>query len=292
MLLLVQPFPPQKAPARRNRPLAEYEEEKQKKTRKGKPLRLGKFRLKGLILYPLILTGIFGVLAIANTYQKNMLVKEIQVDFASGTDQLFLDAEDVKEIVGVGEERKIIGEKMDELQLTELEYVLTQSPYISGAEVFKSMLGTLHLEVELRKPVARLINNSGSHLYVDAEGNKFPTSRKFSAYVPLIRGDFEEGVIDTFACSTIPSAIPVLDYIYQDPFWNAQIAEVVVKQSGELVLHPQIGDLKIEFGYPVRIEEKFLNLMDFYRQVLPEVGWKYYRTVDLTYKGQVIGRKR
>ena len=292
MFLLVQPFPPQKATARRNRPLVEYEEEKQKKRKRRGLAKVGKVRVKGIILYPLILAGIFGLLAMANTYQKNMVVKEIQVDFFSGEQATLIDAEDAQEIVGMGEEKVLIGETIDEIQLAELEDSLRKSPFVADAEVFKSLLGVLHMEVELRKPVARIINNSGTHLYVDAQGNKFPTTRKHTAYVPLIRGDFDETVVDTFACSTIESAIPVVNYIVQDSFWNAQIAEIVIQQSGALVLHQQVGEMKIEFGQPVRIEEKFLNLMDFYRQVLPEVGWKYYRTVDLKYKGQVIGRKR
>lgn len=292
MFLLVQPYPPPKSTMRRNRPLAEYEAEVKKKGKKRTPVNLGKFRLKGMVLYPLIASAFVGLLAVANNYQENMQVKDIEVSFVDGAQGAFLDADDVKEIVGSTSECSLIGEKMNSLDLDGIESLLANSPYIEEAEVFNSMMGVLYMEVDLREPVARIINNSGNHLYVDAKGHKFPTSRKHTANVPFIRGDFEEGIIDTFSCSTVEAAVPVMDFISKDPFWNAQIAEVVVHQSGELTLHTQVGDLRVEFGYPVRIEEKFLNLMDFYRQVIPEVGWKYYRSIIVKYKGLVYGRKR
>ncbi|MEM7370271.1 MAG: hypothetical protein AAF587_16810 [Bacteroidota bacterium] len=292
MFLLVQPYPPPKANVRRNRPLAEYEAENQKKTRKVRPISFGKVRLKGIILYPLIGSVILGLVAMANNYQENMQVKDIHISFMDGQDNAFLLPTDIEEIVGSTEECRLLGENMNSLDLHGLETLLKDSPYIEDAEVFSSMMGALYMEVDLREPVARIINNSGNHLYVDAAGKKFPTTRKYTANVPFIRGDFEEGLVDTFACSTVESAVPVMDFIANDPFWNAQIAEVVIHQSGELSLHTQVGDLKVEFGYPVRIEEKFMNLMDFYRQVIPEVGWKYYRSIILKYKGLVYGRKR
>lgn len=163
---------------------------------------------------------------------------------------------------------------------------------VQQAEVYKNMRGIIHLDIVQRTPVARVMNNSGDYLYLDETGKKFPGSRLGSADVPLVRGDFEEAIADTFACSTIAAAMPVYKYIYDDPFWRAQIAEIWIEQSGELVLFPTVGDIRVEFGYPIQIHEKFSNLLDFYRQVLPEVGWDRYRSVSVKYAGQVVGRRR
>ncbi|MEO0472177.1 MAG: hypothetical protein AAF206_21300, partial [Bacteroidota bacterium] len=152
--------------------------------------------------------------------------------------------------------------------------------------------GVLGLEVLLRKPIARLINNDGESLYMDTHGNRFNPTKFHTEHVALVRGDFMEAVADSFICSTVGEALPVLRYIHQHPFWNAQIAEVVLQQNGELKLLPQVGNLPIEFGYPVRIEEKFDNLMDFYQQAIPKVGWNYYRSINVKFRGQVVAKKR
>ncbi|MEM7655621.1 MAG: hypothetical protein AAF399_05785, partial [Bacteroidota bacterium] len=156
---------------------------------------------------------------------------------------------------------------------------------------YKSLLGELQIEVSLRDPAGRIMNNSGNYLFVDSTGHKFPVQSGSVANVLLIRGDFEEGVVDTFACSTIESAMPLVNFIRKDAFWDAQIAEIIIQQSGEVLLQPQIGNQRIEFGYPVEIEDKFQNLLDFYRQVLPERGWDHYRTINLKYRGQVVAKR-
>ena len=96
---------------------------------------------------------------------------------------------------------------------------------------------------------------------------------------------------DTFGCSSIQEALPLLNFLRQNEFWRAQIAEVVIYQDGQIDLQPTVSDLAIEFGYPADIEKKFSHLMDFYRQVPPETGWNKYRSVSLKYRGQVVAKK-
>jgi cell division protein FtsQ len=43
------------------------------------------------------------------------------------------------------------------------------------------------------------------------------------------------------------------------------------------------------FGEATHIEGKFKKLELFYRSGINRVGWEKYRTIDIQYKGQVIG---
>jgi len=284
------PPPRRKAPAGRNRPLEEVEQEA--KSRRRPRAKGGRtWRLKSVLLYPLLLAGV-GVLAVAgNSYLETMPLKDIQVELTHSAESAFINADDLK--LGLQTTHgNLLGTPLQGLDLAALEQTIRTNPTVKDAEVYKSLLGVLHVNASLREAVGRLVSNSGLHLYIDAEGNKFPVSPRHTAYVPLIRGDFDEAVADTFACSTIPEALPVINFIQQHPFWREQISEIVIYQDGELELHTEVGDMPIEFGIPVRIEEKFQNLMDFYRQVVPEVGWKKYRSLSVKYRGQVVARKR
>ncbi len=288
-----------RAPAGRNRPLAEAQEEQTRKQRKRRPgIKLGgegksfRFQLKGIILYPLLTIGLGLLLVSANRYVETLPLRDIEVELHVGPDNAFLTIADVREILTEGESHQpLIGRPMNELNLANLEQRLSDNPFVAQAEVSKSLMGALRVELSLREAVGRLINNSGSHLYLDSLGHKFPTSPHHTAYVPLVRGDFEEAVADTFGCSSVAEALPLLNFLRKHPFWRAQIAEVVIFQDGQIELQPQVGDMPIEFGYPDRIEEKFQNLMDFYKQVIPEVGWRKYRGVSVKYRGQVVARK-
>ena len=275
---------------RKNRPL----EEVQEKATRRKPMSgvKIKFRIKSVFLYLGAAGLLLLMLAAVNSYQKSMPIRDLSVKIHSEGDNQFLQASDVKEMIGLGEEREIIGLPMEQVELRELEAELNAQPSIESAEVYKSLGGVLQVEVSVRKPVARLVNNDGTMLYMDTGARKFPTSKHHSSKVVLVRGDFQEAIADTFECTTIEAALPVLQFIQNDPFWNAQVSEVVVQQSGALLIYPQIGDIYMEFGQPVRIEEKFENLRLFYDQVVREVGWRKYKGVSVAYKGQVVAKKR
>ncbi|MDX2285084.1 MAG: cell division protein FtsQ/DivIB [Bacteroidia bacterium] len=291
MFLLIQTPMTRPAPARRNRPLEEVEAEQQQK-RKPAVLRLGKVRLKRGVLYAAMAAGLLALMGMVYAYQEMMPVRGIAVSIEAAPDSRLLDEAAVQDLLAGYAGHDIAGQPMKRVELQRLEDSLLANRMIRRAEVYKSMLGVVHAEVAIREPAARIMNNSGNSVYMDGNGYKFPVSELHTAHVVLIRGDFEEGAVDTFACNTIPAALKVLNFIRKDAFWNAQIAEIAIDQGGALTLYPQIGDTKIEFGYPGRIEEKFSSLMDFYRQVMPEVGWNRYRSLNVAFQGQVIARRR
>ncbi|MEM6802060.1 MAG: hypothetical protein AAF696_11695 [Bacteroidota bacterium] len=288
MFLLVKTYK-QKAP-RQNKPFAEIESAKKKSGKKKS--KILPFRMRGIWFYPLVAITAMALLAMVNTYQENLELKDIEVAFVDQDDNYFLDADKVKSLITIEQERELIGERMGEIGLRELEQVLIANPIIKKAEVFKSNSGILNVEVALRKPIARLINNSGHYIYLDEEGHKFPDSRLYSARVPLIRGDFEETVADTFVCETLENALPVLKYIQHNKFWNAQVSEIAIKTSGEMIIYPQVGDMEIDFGFPENIVEKFDNALVFYKQVVSKVGWDKYKSLNVNVKGQVVAKKK
>lgn len=288
MFLLVKTYK-QKAP-RQNRPLVEVEAPKKKGAKKkGKAFSI---KMRGIWFYPLVAICTISLLAMVNNYQDNQPLQDIEVAFIEQDNNFFLDAESVKKLIHEGREVELLGEKMGDIALRDIEQNLLGNPFVKKAEVYKSNSGILHVEVAIRKPIARLINNSGNYIYLDEEGHKFPDSRLHSARVPLIRGDFEETVADTFVCETLEAAMPVLKYIQHNKFWNAQVSEIAIRTSGEMRIYPQVGDIYIDFGYADRVAEKFENALVWYQQVIPKVGWEKYRSLNVKLNGQVVAVKR
>ncbi|MGH2562880.1 MAG: hypothetical protein ACRDE5_00090, partial [Ginsengibacter sp.] len=48
----------------------------------------------------------------------------------------------------------------------------------------------------------------------------------------------------------------------------------------------------IHFGNAENYQEKFNNLLCFYKQVLTKLGWTHYSAIDVQFKGQVVGVRR
>ena len=291
MFLLVQTYKPQRKTVRQNRPFEQIEAEK--KARK-KPVSVGKLKLsiRGILLYPIIAVAVVALLALVNNYQENLVVEGIDVSFVNSDEHPFLNAPAILEMLDSTGGQTLVGKRMNDIALRDLEYQLHLNPVIKNAEVYKSIGGMLNVEVALRKPLARIINNSGAYVYIDQEGKKFPATSHHSARVVLVRGDFEETVADTFVCETVEAAIPLLHYIHNDEFWNAQVSDVIIDNIGNVTLYPQVGDMEIEIGQPDRIAEKLQAVRDFYEQWIPEKGWSAYKAINVEFKGQVVAKKR
>lgn len=274
---------------RRNRPLEEVLAEK-----RSRAVNLPtQFKLKGVFLYALIGVVILGLLGLANGYQEGLVCDDINIQIQANSGHAFLEPADVKQTILENYGEEIIGQKMNSIELLRLEEVLQANSFISHAEVYKSLKGVLYVDVETRTPIARLMNENGSSMYVDEYGYKFPTTYRHVANVPLVRGAFEETFVpeDSLSCA-VEEVMPVLKYIHNDPFWKAQISEVRIKENSDILFYPEVGRMYMEFGVAENMEEKFNNLKLFFEQVANEIGWNTYKGVSVKYRGQVIAKKR
>ncbi len=275
---------------RRNRPLEEPTPVKPK--RQAPSLNLGKVKLPKTWVIAASVAGILLIVVLAYQYQQEVTLKEVKIEVVAKADNAFMNDQKVLEAMGWAGGVAPLGEKFNSLPLAELEDSLRKSPYVLRAELYKSIQGVLHVQVEMRDPVARLMNNSETDVYIDAYGKKFPVSRQHSANVLLVRGDFDEAVADTFACETILSALPVLNYLANDPYWDNYFSEAQIDGNGEITLFPRLDPMEVEFGHPHRIEEKLRDLKIFLDQIMAYADRPRFRKISVKYQGQVLATKR
>jgi len=100
-------------------------------------------------------------------------------------------------------------------------------------------------------------------------------------------------VLDTSIRNSILKDIYYLvKYINGDNFWSAQIDQIFVDGKDEIDLIPRVGNHTIHLGSAENYEGKLRNLQAFYDEVLPEVGWNKYSTINLAFKDQIVCKRR
>ena len=278
---------------RRNIPLEEYEAQKNKRSKKSRlklgTLSLGFPRLKAFGTYILLgLSGIF-LLGLANGYQHQIPCRAVEFHMNSGAGSQFLHEGDLRMLVELEYGRELVGAKLDEIGLQDLEAGIRKIPFIENAEVYKTLMGIVHIEVWFRSPIARIVTDRGNHIYVDENGNKFPVSHRQSANVLLVRGKISERLLptDSLKQEALAQALPVMNFISKHDFWNAQLSEMILDKKGNMEFTSLVGNTRIEFGTAERIEDKFHNLRLFYDQVLAKGAWSDYKKISVKFKGQV-----
>ena len=59
-----------------------------------------------------------------------------------------------------------------------------------------------------------------------------------------------------------------------------------------MMMVPKVGDHVIELGAVDDLDNKFSNLLTFYRKGMPRAGWNTYSKISLKFKGQVVCTKK
>jgi len=214
---------------------------------------------------------------------------DIIVKIGNQYENYFVDEQDVIQLITNNSQRIVQGVHFSDLDLKDMENRLQEEYFIGDAEIYKDLKGNLLVQVELQRPMARIIRTDGPHAYVAEDGTILPVSEKFTARTILISGKVTELLKEPlWKTEEGEKLYTLIHFIYQDPFWKAQIAQIEIRKDMDIVLYPQITKQEIEFGQPENLEDKFKRLKIFYDKILPAKGWNAYNRVNVKYKDQII----
>ncbi|MFI3286502.1 MAG: hypothetical protein R3Y08_07600 [Rikenellaceae bacterium] len=86
--------------------------------------------------------------------------------------------------------------------------------------------------------------------------------------------------------------ITFVDVVENDKFWSSEIVQIVATATtnGDLQLEliPRSGDHTIIFGEVIDVEERLNNVRTLYKEVLPNVGWHEFKSINVEYQNQIV----
>ncbi len=197
-------------------------------------------------------------------------------------------------------------QKYKELNVNEVEKYLRSMSEIQSARVYTNIGSTWTIDVEIRKPIARIFNNYGESFYLDEMGYTMVPSSLYTARVVVVTGDIPDRVNSPSVQEIINNeslkSIRKLDdlyrishYVCSDQLLHALIGQIHRKSNGDFVLIPEVGGQKIIFGTARTDEEvrdKFEKLKIFYKDAIPYEGWNKYEEISLKYDKQIVCKKK
>ena len=92
--------------------------------------------------------------------KKNKRCTDVKIEIANADEQMFIDEKDVLDIINLNGhiDQKIISA----VNLRILETALEANPWVKNAEMFFDNNQVLHVDIEERKPIARIFCASGN----------------------------------------------------------------------------------------------------------------------------------
>lgn len=259
------------------------------------PGRRGKNIIKKVLiaLVSLAMIGGFVVLFIAASKDRNRTVcKAINIHVENKNEVSFVNKEEIKDYIIHNKALNPYGKSLSDLNIREITEAVGKFPWVKSAQVYVDNENTLQVSIAECEPVARVFMNDGNSFYLGEDGKELPMNGNFAIRMPVFTGFPSGKLSDTEDSALMAQIINISRYISDDAFWGAQIAQININTNNQFELIPTVGNALIEFGDGNRVEEKLNKLLIFYQKGLNNVGWGYYDTLDVRYKGQVVATRK
>jgi cell division protein FtsQ len=243
------------------------------------------------IVWVVVVLFVSGLLiAFETTENKSKVCNKILITIDNQVENHFVDEVDILKLISLNGTEIIEGERFSRLNLREIENRLVDQPFLNEAEIYIDHSGNMIVSVALRKPMARIVRYKGPDAYIGEDGQILPVSSKYSKRVIIITGHSSKELSEqiNIRSGEYASLYKLIQFILNDPFLKAQIAQIKLVKNDEVILYPQVTKQYIEFGKIEDIETKFKKLRLFYDTILPRNGWNSYSKVSLKYKNQII----
>jgi cell division protein FtsQ len=249
-----------------------------------------KWRIRTEVKWVVSLLGLCVLIAFAERQRGAIVCKDIVIQLDNLVDNHFLNEAQAMEIVESGQP-KLRGKSFSDINLKEIENKLIYNKHVKDAELFSDLKGNLVVKVELRRPIARLVQEDGPDAYIAEDGMVMPVSENFATRVLIISGSYVKTILGQENLNNFDEGkqlMTMIEFINQDGFWRAQASQLDINSKGKVYIIPQVTSQIVEFGKPENIEDKFFKLKVFYKKILPQMGWNKYERVSLEYDGQVV----
>ena len=233
--------------------------------------------------------------------REEMLLSEPEIKLEAPENMVFLTQTDVlnrlRNMHLVWEDQKF-----KELDIDKVELALNGMPEVKSAKVFFRLDGKWEISCVLREPIVRLIDRNGESFYLDRDKKVMPISRKFSARVIPVTGEFDkadfvqsQNIIHNEALinkNLLDQVYALSDYVCKDVELSSLITQIYLTKEGDFELITLLGDQKVIFGKAEDIPAKFEKLKLFYKYGIPKTGWDNYKEINVQYKDQIVCTKK
>lgn len=178
------------------------------------------------------------------------------------------------------------------INLNAMESHLENDNRVYQSEIHLDANREMHIRIVQRRPVVRIIDESGSNYYLDQEG-KYVSKQDFKAIrVPVATGDIEpfDKQWKNNKKSKIKACFTLIEALRKDDFLVA-LVEQIHFENDRIVMIPKMSSERIIITDLEDLDRKLQNLKRFYQtEMTMNDAWGKYGEIDISIKNQVIRR--
>lgn len=223
-------------------------------------------------------------------------LKDVDLKIVRKTEKGFVDYE------------KIYGEILDicdtvnnnQIKMINVDSVLNalnENPWIISAEAEINLKEYLAVEVVECEPIVRVYAKSGKSVYIDENGNIFPSENQYVPRILIVSGiDFpvkELGNVndDIYAKTDLPQTFNLVKEVLNDNYAKSCVKQIHYDKKKNYIFSVNNTNIIVIFGDVNEIREKLLKMKHFFDKMLGNPELDNYKEINLNYKNQVVCTK-
>lgn len=174
---------------------------------------------------------------------------------------------------------------------------LNENPWIVNAEAVINLKEYLDVEIVECEPIVRVYAKNGKSVYIDKDGNIFPSENKYVPRLLVASGlNFpvdKLGNVDdeVYAATDLPHAFNLIKEVLNDNYANSCIRQIHYDKKKNYIFSMNNTNIIVIFGDVNEIREKLLKMKHFFDKMLGNPELDNYKEINLNYKNQVVCTK-
>ena len=225
-----------------------------------------------LVFLLVLISGLFYSTVSVNNL-RDISKTDIYID---NSNNLFITKDSIKNAVIEIITTKNIGKSS--VHVKALEFELNKIELVRKSDVFVDVNGTMVVNIQQRKPIARFLNNK---FYLDEDGLVMPKSKYYSARVPVIKGY-------TKTQDQLDLIYKISSYIKNDKFLSQSTTEILIDSNSVFSIKLRNYRFKILIGQLNNLDLKIKNFKAFYINASANQILNKYSVINLQFDNQVV----
>lgn len=253
------------------------------------------------VIVATVLVAYIAVAAIyCNREKQQIICRNLQIIVEDSAELEFVNSDIVRRTLS-DNNIAYSGLPIDQIDLFAVEECIRAYPYVSDANAYTSLEGTLNIRLRQRVPMLRVVSDNDHNFYVDSTLQVIEPVAHYIHPVPIVSGSVpleiandQFGTIDekkfTKDLKLLHNIINFVGQVNKEPFLRELIVQIYFEPDGQVMLLPRIGSQRIRFGAigAEDQESKLYKLQEFYRRSFGQGWWQTTREIDLRFKNQVV----
>lgn len=247
------------------------------------------------ILTVIALITLTGFIVITNM---NTKITDVEINIYRNSENGFISKGEILQVINNIDSINQI--EVQKVKIGIIETALALNPYVDKVDSYITINGNLLINLREKQPIIRIYDKGKYGFYVDAKGSIFPISRQYAPRVIIANGYIKDEISNNsgniydsiYDNSVFRELFELTKLINNNKLLKAQINQIYVNSKGCYDLIPELGNHVIQFGSMEDSEIKIKNLDAYYKKYLKTGIWDSYKTINLTYKNQIVCTKK